>query len=182
MTIKVHTDGLKDIQDRLPTEDDARTVSMRAINRAMDAGRVTASREVAKIYTVRAGKVNEKIKVSKASKTNLEASVTWTGRPMNLADFKVSPKEPRPAQRPVLKAGVLKSSGLKPVPGVFVANVKSGRRAFKRTGKPRLPIESVYGPSIPQMLGNQEVVDAVQASEVLDARLEHEITRILDKL
>lgn len=184
MGINIHLDGLKDIQERLPSEKDARTAAMHAINRATAAGKVAATREVVKLYTVKRAKINERVTTSRASVGNLEASVSWRGRPIGLADFQVNPSKPQPTLRPVLSANVLKSTGLKPVPGAFLANVRSGLRAFERSGSSRLPIEALYGPSVPEMLGNESVVEAIEtrANEVLEARLEHEITRMLDKL
>jgi hypothetical protein len=48
-------------------------------------------------------------------------------------------------------------------------------------GRERYPVEGLYGPSVPQMFGNPDVLDAMQerGAEVFENRLAHEIERRL---
>ena len=69
----------------------------------------------------------------------------------------------------------------------FVAHFKSGHTGiFERTGDTskadREEIQELYGPSVPQMLGNDEVANKVidDSMEYFDKRMEHEISRILN--
>lgn len=188
MATGVYAYDLDKIRERLPNEKLARTASMRAINRAIQAGKTQATREISKEYAVRQRQVNERVKVSKASLKNLEAEVSWRGYALNLADFKVTPNKPQPAKRPVLRATVKKATGWRPMPGVFLINTRSGVKAFRRTSQAkadgsRYPITGVWGPSIPQLLGAPNVREAVEerAQEVLHVRLDHEINRLLSK-
>lgn len=53
---------------------------------------------------------------------------------------------------------------------------------FERDGSKRLPISEFMGPSTAQMAGNSTVLADVEekAQEVINKRVEHEITRILN--
>lgn len=68
----------------------------------------------------------------------------------------------------------------------FVSRFKSGHTGiFERTGgmtsRDKDEIQELYGPSVPQMLGNDEVANKViqDTMEHFDKRMEHEIDRIL---
>lgn len=178
------TANLEDVAKRLPSEKMARTVMARSINRALTAGRVQAAREVVKDYAVRQKQVNEKARISKTNAGHLEASITFAGPALNIADFKVSPNKPQPEKRPVLRAMIGKQHGQKPYRGAFLIPVRTGTyKAFRRVGKDRLPIQPVYGPSIPSLIGADRVRAAVQdrIREVVITRLDHEINRELSK-
>ena len=53
---------------------------------------------------------------------------------------------------------------------------------FEREGPKRFPIEEKMGLSAAQMVGNEKVIEAVEeeAQETVNARLEHEIERLLN--
>lgn len=179
------TANLDDVVKRLPTEKLAKTVMSRAINRGLNAGRTQAAREVAKDYAVRQRQVNEKTRIKKTTPSNLKATLKFSGPALNVADFKVSPSKPQPAKRPTLRVTVSKRSGPRQFKGAFLVPVRAGKyRAFRRKGKERLPIENVWGPSIPSLIGGSDrvrtsVQDRIQ--EVVATRLDHEINRELSK-
>ena len=52
---------------------------------------------------------------------------------------------------------------------------------FKRTGKPRLPIERIYGPAVPQLFGNDAIKEeiAAEAMKKYEERLRHEVGRLI---
>ena len=54
-------------------------------------------------------------------------------------------------------------------------------RFVAREGKERYPVKGLYGPAVPQLFGNPDVMEQMQerGSEVFDARLEHELDRLL---
>ena len=69
----------------------------------------------------------------------------------------------------------------------FVARFKSEHTGiFERTGgmtsRDKDEIQELYGPSVPQMLGNDEVANKVieDTMKTFDKRMEHEITRLLN--
>lgn len=181
MAITVSNFDFEKIAKRLPSREKAAQASARAINRSMTAGRTQATRELTKDYAVKSRQVNERITTSRANKTNLEAEVTWRGHALNLADFRVTPKTPQPAKRPILRAVVKRSSGWRPYHGAFIVG-KNGKAYRRVTGASRYPITGVWGPSIPQLLGAKTVQEAVEkrASEVLENRLNHEINRMME--
>lgn len=176
--------NLDDVARRLPSEKLARTAMARAINRALDAGKTAAARETAKVYIVRQAQVRDKARVKKVSANNLNTELSFSGPALNIADYRIAPKKPQPAKRPTIRVTVNRSSGAKPYKGAFVVPVRSGTvKVFRRTGKDRLPIVPVWGPSVPQLIGSERVSTAVQERmrEVVVTRLEHEISRALAK-
>lgn len=113
---------------------------------------------------------------------------TSTG-PMNeLMDFMVSPAEYAPRNRPdAHKAKVLSSGGLKGLTGMpkpFVTKFKSGHIAIvQRSGKDRLPVNSLLSPSVPSMVKNaglRETAEELMAAE-LPVQIQKAIQRTLKK-
>lgn len=189
MAVRIQGPDLAKIRKRLPSDKLARRVAVRSINRAMDAGRTAAVKEAAKDYVVRQRQIRDRMHYRRASESRLEASLTWRGSALNVADFKVTPGKPQPAKRPVIRVTIGRRSGAKPYHGAFLINTRAGIKAFRRTSSARkagerYPITGVWGPSIPQILSAKSVRDAVEsrATEVLSARIDHEINREINKL
>jgi Prophage minor tail protein Z (GPZ). len=160
------------------------TAASRAINRALGSARAEAVRAVRAEYTVAAGDVRKTMVITTARPTLLLGSIRATGGPIALSKFDVSPSRPNPKARNPVTVRVKKSSGRKVVKKAFLAEMSSGHiGVFKRAGKARLPIEQSFGPSVPQMLGAENVTQKVEAKAqaTLDKRMDHEISRILDK-
>lgn len=154
-------------------------VISRAINRAAHVGRAQATRSVRENYNIKHRDVSSTIKVRTASPDNLNANIRSSGAPMKLMKFRVSPNSPKKAKQ--VTVGVKKGSRKK-IKGAFVAGMNSGHvNVFTRVSKPRLPIRGHYGPSVPQMIGNESVVSVVENKtyQELDSRLDHEINRLL---
>jgi hypothetical protein len=153
----------------------------RAINRAATNVNSNIKKEVRKDYNIKAGDVNATLTKTKANKMNLKAEVKSSGALIPLDKFKVSPKTVNPKRKSQIKIGV-KKKGLKTVIGAFVADI-NGKKVFQRTTKSRLPINRLFGPSVPQMVGNEEIRSEIerQGQETFNDRLEHEINRILEK-
>lgn len=175
---------LNEIARRLPTEKQAKAAMSRAMRRAITAGRVAAAREAAKNYAIRQGRITERARIKNPTANNPEAELKFSGTALNITDYRVAPSKPDPARRPVLRVQVGKGSGMKPYRGAFLIPVRSGSiKGFKREGNGRLPIRPVYGPSVPQLVGSDNVSDAVieRVNEVLITRLDHEVDRELSK-
>ena len=92
----------------------------------------------------------------------------------------------------VVKSGVSINKSLKRK-GVFVS-IKKGTETkvpngfvsasgifMKRQGKDRYPLKGIYGPALPQMFGNETVMNAMQKEgmEMYEKRLYHELERAL---
>jgi len=147
-----------------------------AINRSLTTARAEIVRAVRKEYVIKAEDVRNTIKVSNASAANPIGRVKSMGGPIPLVKFDTSKGNP-------VLARVKKTGAKKPIKHAFKQTMKNGYQGiFLRAGKDRYPLKQLYGPSIPQMVGNENVMKSVEekAIEILDKRLNHEINRILE--
>ena len=150
----------------------------RALNRALQEGRTSATREVTRRYTVKAKEVRPTFKMHKASNSNLEADLSSTGANLPLSSFAHRPNaDTTGARRKQIRVGV-KKGGLKPLGQGFMWK----GRVMQRIGQSRLPVEQKYGPAVPVILNNEEIVDNVTETmgAAVNKRLEHETNRILN--
>lgn len=155
-----------------------------ALNRVSEGLKTEAARIVRKKYNIRAGDVRERgnIKVTRANMSRLEILLTSTGRNIPLIRFSTTPNSPRSVK--VVKAAV-KRSGKKPIPGAFVAQMRSGHiGVFQRSGRTRTPIQEKYGPAVPVMLNEPGVSEHLneEAGKRMEKRLDHEMDRVLGRL
>lgn len=107
--------------------------------------------------------------------------VSFAGHKIPLYRFSVSPT--LPVQRATVKAAVKRGNAQTPFEHAFIAKMRSGHTGmFERDTTARLPISEFMGPSTAQMAGNSVIVAEVEskAQEVIEKRIEHEITRILN--
>ncbi|MCD5324773.1 MULTISPECIES: phage tail protein [Pontibacillus] len=198
MRVDIATDrrALRNIERRLGAlEKKAPNVLSKSLNRAATNAKKNVSVETRKKYRLSAAKIKETMNVKRANYNSLSASIITRGNLIGLDHFKVSPSEPRHHTPPrSLKAGVEKGS-LKKIPGAFVANAGNGNFVFQRQGnaqhksvrsggrviQSQLPIRRLFGPSVPQMVGNEETMDVVRrnAQEMYDRTIDHEIERML---
>jgi hypothetical protein len=167
---------LKHIPDAVPK------VLSRAINRAAETARTEAARKVREKYYIGYGDVLKTINIRKASESSPQAIVTSRGHAVPLMAFRVTPNQPQKRKAPIVVR--VKRGGGGPVRGgAFVGRMPSGHLGvFLRAGKRRLPINELFGPPIPEMLGSKDVAEWVEqkAQERLDERLDHEINRELE--
>lgn len=152
----------------------------RAINRAVENAKSNVVSSVRENYTAKAGDIRKTIKISKANPKKLQAAVTSVSQLVELSSFKVSPKTVNGKRRSPIRAAVKKGSP-KPLGQAFIARVNGKNRVFERVGAKRLPVRQLYGPSIPQMIGNPSVLNKImeQAQQTLEKRLDHEISAML---
>lgn len=156
-------------------------VVTRAINRAAVAARTQMAREARQLYNVKHGVVLRTIKVKKSSYGNLEAEIR--SRDTNIPLYSFGARKIGSSVYVSVKRG----SGKKLTGGPFIGTLKNPRgesgatNVFTRVSESRGPLKGFYGPSIPQMIGNEEAMSKVgdRASEILDKRLSHEISRLL---
>lgn len=151
-----------------------------AMNRAITNINSNIKKEVRKDYHIKAKDIQATLQVKKASKIDLSGSVRSLGSPIPLDKFNVSPKTANPRRKTQLKIAV-KKDGIKTIAGAFIADI-NGKKVFKRTAKNRLPIDKLFGPSIPQMIDHPERVQMIQeeGNQVFLNRLDHNINRILN--
>nr|DAH06995.1 MAG TPA: minor tail protein Z [Caudoviricetes sp.] len=150
----------------------------RSMNRAATAGRSAAVSTIRQEYTIKASTVRRNFTIHKATRSDLEALVTSKGPRIPLVNYKTRPKTDTTgnARKPVLVA-VKARGGLKPLGKSFVYRGK----ILQRLDTSSLPVQEVYGPAIPVLSGNNEVVDNVEKTmqETFLKRLDHETGYLL---
>ncbi|MFT5872813.1 MAG: hypothetical protein ACI8WT_001750 [Clostridium sp.] len=180
--ITIDSNKLKEVEKQLGQfKGKAPSAISRALNRAAANAKTNASKKAREKYIIKSSDIKSSINVSKATKSNLGAAVVSKGERLGLHKFKVSPKIPRPKNPPKgLKISVKKGSGKKLL-HAFIADINGGK-VFERTSKSRLPIRQLYGPAIPQMLGNISIKNYIESesAKVFNERLDHEIKNILE--
>lgn len=185
MSVRIVVDekAIKDVERRLGKfPQKAPNAISNALNRSVSNISSNISKEVRKDYHIKTADVKETLNVFKASRSKLSAEVKSRGKTIGLDKFKVSPKTENPKRKSQLKIAV-KKNGIKQILGAFIANL-NGTKVFTRDTKKRLPISRKFGPSVPQMLGNEETVKRInrQAKETYENRLNHEINRVLSRI
>lgn len=146
-----------------------------AINRSLITARAEIVRAVRKEYVIKAEDIRNTIRVTNASASAPIGRIKSLGGPIPLVKFDVS-KNP-------VRARVKKTGAKKPIKHAFRQSMGNGYQGvWIRAGKERYPLKQLYGPSIPQMIGNENVIKSVEekALETLDKRIDHEIDRILE--
>lgn len=169
----------------------------RALNRAATAGRTQASKSLRADYTAKAAAIKSGLSIRRATKRKAEAVILGFGSPLPLSSF--SARQTRRG----LSVNVKRSTGRHVIKGGFKGSGSlPSSRFFHRTGEPkrvpskgryagtntrREPIAQLFGPSVPQMLKNAGVENAVleRASEVyvstLESDLKYRIGKAADK-
>ncbi|MER1986581.1 MAG: phage tail protein [Solibacillus sp.] len=199
MSVRVTVDeaALRDVEQRLGQfADKAPNAIVSALNRSVTNMSSNITKEVRQGYHIKASDVKATLKAFKASRSKLEAQVKSSGKMIGTDKFKVSPKTVNPKRKSQLKIAV-KKDGVKQVLGAFIVDLH-GTKVFKRTGEKVYPtkgrykgkgirrekIERNFGPSVPQMIGNDEVVQKInhKAFVTYETRLNHEINRILARV
>lgn len=171
-------DYIQDILTRFP--DQAKKATYRALNRTTDATKTEISRQVRAKYNVKHKDVLNTLRVDKAHSSNLRASITSRGELIPLSSF--SARQIKSG----VSVAVLKGQRSK-INGLFLTTLKQPKyekgatNVFGRVTAKRSPLRGHYGPSIPQMVGNEEPLEKIEAlgQSVLLTRLEHEFNRLL---
>lgn len=182
-------DTLPEIEKRLGSmSGQARPVLKRALNLTAKRARKMLAQEAQKKYAVKQGAVNKGMKIKNATNRKLDAVINVTGRPNELKGFKVSPSKYRTGNdRPdVVKAKVVKANPMKELirprdqVKAFIVKFQSGHVTLaQRKGEARLPIETKFSVSNPQMVGSKRVYQLLRPD--IGAMLEAEIERQIDR-
>lgn len=172
---------LKGIKDGVPR------AAAAAINRAAEMSRTEITRIITRAYYVKARDVNATIDIRRASMATLTAEIRSRGTAIPLEKFRVGGNPitrlrrfPR-SSKPV-KVQVRRDSTAEPSANIFAAKSRRGGAfaLYRRKGEKRMPIQSLFGPPIPIMMGvdrNFAQINA-RAQEILDRRFTHEIERL----
>lgn len=154
----------------------------RSMNRAIDGARANVVRAVREEYNASPTAIRKTMRVNRAKPGNLEAELVSSGPVLPLDAFDVSPKTVNGKRRTPIRVGVKKGTRHALDRG-FIARVGDGKpKVFERIGSARLPIRRLFGPSVPQMIGNDVVIGGIEekAIDTMNARLDHEVNRLLE--
>lgn len=170
---------------------EVRKAAYSAIKRTTSRMNTRASRHIRQNYTVSASALKGRIKADLPKGNFLSGSIVATGRPTNISQFRITPNpvsvlkrsngRKRKRRNPFLVQ--LKKSGVKkPVQRLFAQEHKNKKgdtkiSVLQRTTKYSYPLKLQYGPSVPQMLGSEKVLEsfAPEAEKFLNERFLHEI-------
>lgn len=168
----------------------------RAANRAMYGMGTDAASETRKRYFVKASDVRKSIEYRKATASNMLGTMISRGKRHSLADYRLSHLTPKyktdgdgkKVQVPP-RGAVKREGGLKSLGQAFLVKRAKGRyfpfyRVGAGDGNKNKGIQSLISPSIPQIVKNEETVQAMErgAEERFRTRLEHEIEHIRNSL
>ena len=167
-----------------------------AMNRGLSKVKTAAFKEVRSVYAVQYAALKEatKTKVKNTSKGNLAGEISFSGVKIPLYKFKVTPQAV--ATGATVKASTMKGS-MTEFSHAFIAMMSSGHiGVFERTGtqgiasrleaynrsKHTEKVSEIMGLSAVQMISNENIMDKTEADaqETVNARIEHEIDRILN--
>jgi hypothetical protein len=144
----------------------------RVLNHVGGTARTKVKSTLAKQMGLPAGTVDARLITKRAYPGNQTFEITAVGRPIPLADFDARQTRRGVSARPW--------GARRMFPGTFIVSSLGGQ-VFRRTGRARLPIVKLWGPSIPREMLRDQVpkvfFDEVHAK--VPVRLQHELRRIL---
>jgi len=173
LTVSLETGALKRALKALGQK--APQAIMRAINRTARSARTQAVRAVSKEIRLKQRDVRPMLPVIPATSRHLEAKLVARGRPISV--MRLGARQ--------TKAGVVYRGpgGMVLIRSAFIATMPRARRpaVFKRRGKPRLPIDKQFGPSVARLVLERGIFAAVRATAqgTLAKNLAHETEFLL---
>ena len=158
-----------------------------AVNRTLESMKTDITAETKKRYFAKPSDIRKTLTPKRANGTKMQGILISRGGHRKLQDYKLTPKTPQKGRQTVFKGAVKRDGGLKPMPEAFMMDTpNAGFVLFIRIGSGRAwrNIKHVSSPAIPQIIKNQETVNAVQthAEQVFEERLTHETRRLLNLL
>lgn len=129
-----------------------------------------ARRDIQEEYNLPAGRIAQGLSVSAN-----DDSILLTGKARGIGRINFGGRQPKGG---LVTTQVFKQGGRETLPNAFIAKGLGGNtQIFQRTTKKRLPIETLYGPSVAQMLRKQGRSDRL--AEFARKILSNEIDRAL---
>ncbi|WP_445506703.1 phage tail protein [Niallia sp. 03190] len=183
VTVDVDNRLLDEVRNRLgDISNKAPQAITSALNRAVTNVAANVSKETRKEYLIKAADIKATLSKTRASRSTMSAIVSSRSGAIPIDRFKVSPRTVQPKRKKPIKIAV-KKGNLRESLGAFVSDI-NGIKVFKREGKKRLPIDRLFGPSVPQMIGNEEIRTKInqEGLDTFNRRLDHEINRLLDRV
>lgn len=178
--IDINNNHIRDVKRALgPFKKKAPLIMARALKRAQSNVQKNISKETRKRYHVKARDVKETLSAERPTRYRIQATVISKGYRLPLTKFKASPTK-RPNKPRHIKVSVKKGNTTELL-HAFIANI-NGNHIMEREEATRLPIKQLYGPSVPEMAGNDESVKVImkEAMVIYNKRINHEIDRALE--
>lgn len=154
--------------------DAAKTAFRRALNHTGDKARTAVRRAIRKQTSIPDAIVRRYMSVRRANYERLSYEIIGFGSEIPLKYF--GARQFSFGVRAKVWGKFQKFKGT-----FIVASEKMGGHVWHRTSKKRLPIEKLYGPSVPKEMIKDQSLEAFETTaNQLAARAEHEIARILN--
>ncbi|SMC42831.1 Prophage minor tail protein Z (GPZ) [Fulvimarina manganoxydans] len=183
LILKITGDGLPKLNralDELGNETVAHKAYRRAINKIGDQARTRVKRELAAQVGLTQKKLVELggFRVTRANYSALEYKISTSGSPIPLKEFSAKQFSYGVRAKPWGRS--------QQFPSAFIyagrwdsGNAIADGHVFKRTSKNSLPIEKLYGPSIPkEMVQGATAAAFTEYGPKLRERVEHELRQI----
>ena len=147
-------------------------VASRALNRTISAVKAEQIKSAKEKYTLKSG-MYKGVNVRNSNPGNLMASVNAQGSTISIDNFKVSSKK-RTIKQVRLTAEVKKGES-KSLGDSFIGYYNKPT-IFHRLGAERVPLKQLFGPSLPQILGETSILDQLMlfSNNKFNERFEHE--------
>lgn len=181
VTVRVDAAGVRRALAGLSDATSSRAI-VRALNRAVDAGKTEAVKLTREELNLKAADVRESISVRKAGASLARAEIVIAPKPVPLIDY--GARQTKTGVTVKVKRG----GGRSLVRHAFVATMRSGHRGvFSRTPKGggaasrRLPIRELFSTSVRQLFKRRSAVDRVtkRAAEAFVATALNQIKQAL---
>ena len=163
-------DLLIDVLRRVSSDSQLRSSISSALKRSVTAARMAGNKTANKRYNLK----SSKIKSAMSTKVQgMQGIIIARGGPLKLIEFK-----PKVSKRKGVRVAIRRGEQ-KTLPHSFFVSTRGN--TFHRTSAHRLPIHSEYTVSVPQMIDDEPIIEAMEdrAKEMFGKRLEAEINRRL---
>jgi hypothetical protein len=159
-------------------------VIARAINRALPKARTLSGKAIREDLALPAAYVRERLSISKSNYTNLTGRLTAKGRPILWGRFKYR----------VSKKGIsarIGKQGRRVARGAFLVNLTAGDKRVRTPavriggrypGTKNLRFKPLYGPAIPQVLGEKLPSIEPEIGAYLQEQLSKNVDRLMERI
>lgn len=140
-----------------------------ALNRAGKSALAQTVIFIRKKYNIKASELKDQVKIVRATKGRKIFRLEVSHKALALVKFGAARQTKKGVNVTVVK-GARQS-----IPSAFITDVGKGRHkgVFKRTGKSRLPIKELYGPSAMQLMSSKEAQAEIE--RVFSEKFEKEL-------
>jgi hypothetical protein len=152
-------------------------VAVRSLNRAIQSGKTAMTRDIARDTGLKVGDIKDAMPVVQATRERLMAVFGATLKRIGLIHFKARGPEPSRGRGRGVSYGL--PGGRSRVADAFIAKMASGHPGvFKRTGRARLPIVELYGPSLGHVFQKYRPAGLARTREAFETAFDHELARL----